>query len=205
MGNSQLVLDESSIAELLQKTAPMLRNYLESRIPARLHSLIATDDLLQEIWIGAFQALPGITLNGENALNHWLITLARRKLINAIKRVHRLKRGGDRVAVRLNSRTSTVVRDLLASIPAANRTPSSLVGVSETADAVKAAMSDLPVASRQAIWLRFIAGHPLHEVADMMQRTTSSVRALIFRGLRQMKGRLGSAGKFITDAPISES
>jgi RNA polymerase sigma factor (sigma-70 family) len=203
MHDSHEALNDSSIARVLQDTAPALRAYLEPRIPDRLRSLISTDDLLQEVWIDAFQTLPGLSLSGENAQTRWLTTLARRKLINAIRSVQRLKRGGDREQARAQNRSASSIRDIIATVAAANRTPSSLVGVTEAADAVTAAISDLPPACRQAIWLRFIAGHPLQEVARRMQRTSSSVRALIFRGLRQMKNQLGSAAKFLTDASFS--
>lgn len=196
-------VNEESLAEILQDTAPMLRLYLERRIPSRLRPLISADDLLQEVWIDAFRALPTVSVSGISGAQRWLLTLCRRRLINSIRHLQRLKRGGDRGNVALNARKSTSVRDLLVSLVASNRTPSSMAGVTEAADAVTAAISELPAACRQAIYLRFIAGHPLTEVAKRMNRSTNSVRALIFRGLRELKVTLGNASKYLTDATLT--
>lgn len=181
----------------------MLRLYLERRIPNRLRSLISADDLLQEVWIDAFRALPTISISGMRSGQRWLLTLCRRRLINSIRHLQRLKRGGDLAIVPLNARKSTSVRELLVSLVASNRTPSSVVGVNEATDAVTAAISELPAACRQAIYLRFIAGHSLLEVAKRMDRSTNSVRALIFRGLRELKATLGNASKYMTDARLT--
>lgn len=178
----------------------MLRKYLERRIPSRLRSLISADDLLQEVWIDAFRVLPTISISGPSGAQRWLLTLCRRQLINSIRHLQRLKRGGDGTNVPLNARKSTSVRDVLVSLVASTRTPSSMVGVTEATDAVTAAISELPPLCRQAIWLRFIAGYPLPEVGRRMNRSTNSVRALIFRGLRQLKTNLGNPSKYLTGA-----
>lgn len=190
MESAPQLLDADSLPKLLQRRAAELRDYIAPRIPPALRRIISVEDILQEVWIDTFRALDGMELRGPDALDRWLKTLAQRKLVNAIKTARRLKRGGGHViSQHAGDRTSSLV-DLFVRVASPERTPSSQVAMLEATSAMQIALAELPEETRQAIWLRFIEGHPAETVATMMNKSSASVRAIVFRGLRQLHERL---------------
>lgn len=64
--------DETAFEELLRMYSPRLRFYVSKMLGARHEN---ADDLLQEIWVSAFRALP--KLNDAAAFRAWLFRIAR--------------------------------------------------------------------------------------------------------------------------------
>jgi RNA polymerase sigma-70 factor, ECF subfamily len=65
--------DENAFEELVARYHPRLRYYLRRMLPRADH----TDDVLQEVWIAAFRALP--RLADPASLTAWLYRIARNK------------------------------------------------------------------------------------------------------------------------------
>ncbi len=79
--------------ELLVRLAGV-REYVEGKIPSRLHTLISADDILQEVWVAAYGGLSTFVPQGPNAMEWWLKTIAKSRIANAIEAARRVKRGG---------------------------------------------------------------------------------------------------------------
>ncbi len=94
MRDREEALDELALQKALLARAPGLRAYLARKIPVKLQGVIAADDVLQELWIAAFQGLPSFLPDGPDALDRWLTTLVQRILINLVKVRQTAKRGG---------------------------------------------------------------------------------------------------------------
>ena len=65
--------EESAFEELVIQYSPRLKYYLRRIVP-REHQV---EDVLQEVWLAAFRALP--RLNDGSAVGHWLYRIARDK------------------------------------------------------------------------------------------------------------------------------
>jgi RNA polymerase sigma factor (sigma-70 family) len=199
-----LLVTDESLARMLERSEPGLKEFVGPKVPLRLRSTVSIDDILQEVWMEAFRELPGTILTGEDSLLRWLITVAKRKLVNAIKAHQTLKRGGN--LNRQCADRATSIIDLFHCIASAERTPSSVAALSEAAIALRRALTDLPPANRRAISLKYIEGHPVESIGRIMDKTTDAVRALIFRGLRQLEDQLGSSASFFSqDALVRKS
>ena len=75
--------DETAFEELLRTHSPRLRAYV-SRMLGTEHE--RADDLLQEIWVSVFRALP--RLNDAAAFRSWLFRIARDRVCREFRRRH---------------------------------------------------------------------------------------------------------------------
>jgi RNA polymerase sigma factor (sigma-70 family) len=197
-------LDGAVLQAHLTASAPMLKRYLQARIPRELSSVIAVDDVLQEIWVAAFRGSDGFRPNGPNALDRWLTTIANRKLLDQLKAARRLKRGGDvRILHGLQRRRSSVL-GLLERVCADGRTPSSDASLREASRSIENALREMPDSRRSALTMRYIEGRPPQEIAEVMNKTESAVNSLLYHGLRDLRSRLGRAGRFFSDSPSED-
>lgn len=197
-------IEERTLWRTLLAGAPRLRQYLAAKIPVRLQGAISAEDLLQEVWLSAFQGLGGFRQDGPDALDRWLTCIAHRKLLKAIKAAQRVKRGGRHVILQGNGNRVSSMLDLFVRVAAPGRTPSSEAAVAEAADAVQIALASLPEARRRAVWMRHIEGRPCAEIAEAMGKTKPAVNSLLFHGLQQLRDQLGDPSRFLSDVPTSE-
>lgn len=190
---------EFLLQQQLMRRAEDLRHYIAQRIPPNLISDILPDDVLQDAWIAAFRGIAAVRIEDRAAVDHWIISIANRKLLDAMKRAHAKKRGAgyERVA---EKRTSSSFSGVLGLLMSRERTPSRAVSEKEASRAVRIALGRLNDERRQAIRMRYIEGLGLKEIALRMGKTAPAISALLFNGLRELRERLGHAAKFFTDA-----
>ena len=192
-------LKQSNLHEVLIPRVRMLRAYLFRRVPASLKQTLAVDDILQEVWLAAYQSVHRFRPTGPDSVDHWLMTIAHSRLVDAVRHARRIKRGGDRRFVRDVTPNLTSFSSLFARLRAVQRTPSSDAHLIETAHAMQMAMSRLSDRQRQAVQLRFLQGLSRREIATRMSTTEKAVKELVHRGLHAMRDMLGSATKYFTD------
>ncbi len=197
-------IDEEALQEILKARAPRLRNYLAKRIPTMLRDVISAEDVLQEVWIAAFRGLPRFRPDGKDAADRWLTTIAQRTLLNTIKAAGCLKRGGRHGKVQGDADRVSSMLDLFVRIASPCRTPSSEAAVVEAVDAIQIALASLPEARRLVISMAYLEGRSLGAIAKATNKTRAAVKSLLYHGKRQLKEHLGSAARFLSDAPSSE-
>ena len=193
-------VDESMLQRLLLSRAHRSRRYIESKIPAKLRSLLSADDILQDVWIAAFRAMSTFRGNHPEDFDRWLMTITNRKLVDALRVALAVKRGGKTPIVgEAQVRRSSIV-DLFARIASPQATPSRVTSAKEAVEAVTAALAGLSDDRGRAVKMRHIDGLSVPEIAKRMQRTIPAVHSLLFNGLRDLRSRLGSAEKFFSDS-----
>lgn len=187
---------------VVMRQAEPLHAYVSRRIPADLRGWLGVEDVLQEVWSCAFRAWAGVTLTGPLCVERWLMTITKRKLVDALRAARRLKRGGGRVTLRSTfSKASTHV-DLFCRVTSAERTPSSTEAAAEAVAAIQVAFRTLVPNQRQAVLLTQIEGRSDAEAAELMDTSISALRGLVYRGLRKLRKEVGSAEDFFSDADI---
>ena len=184
--------------------AEWVYGFVERRIPAALASEIAPDDVLQEVWVAVFHGshlAEVVRLGAIGGLDTWLLTVTRRKLVDAIKKARCLQRGGGKrikgcgAAGKTNSQW-----DLLALMTSPQRTPSSEESAKEAASAIERALSFLPEDYREVITLHHLEGLPHGDVAIIMQRSGPAVRGLLRRGMRALRQQMGASSQFFNES-----
>jgi RNA polymerase sigma factor (sigma-70 family) len=192
-------IDKGTLQRVLLARASRSRRYIEGKIPAKLRSLLAPDDILQDVWIAAFRAKSTFRGNREEDLDRWLMTITNRKLVDAFRIALAVKRGGRTPIVgEAQARRSSIVV-LFARIASPQATPSRVTSTKEAVDAVGAALAGLSDDRGSAVRMRHLEGLSVPEIAKRMQRTIPAVHSLLFNGLRDLRSRLGSAEKFFSD------
>lgn len=140
------------------------------------------EDVAQEAFIKAYRALP--QFRGESAFYTWLYRIA----INAARN---WQAANGRRPVSLSALESEDGEtfgqiDNLSD----NSTPESMVASQQVADAVNAAIADLPEDLRTAIVLREIEGMSYEDIAQSMGCPIGTVRSRIFRAREAIASRL---------------
>jgi RNA polymerase sigma-70 factor (subfamily 1) len=197
-------IDKETLQRHLNAHAPQLHAFVDKRIPPKLRRTIVADDVMQEVWIAAFQNLDTFRLDGEGSVERWLTRIAERKLLNAIKAASAIKRGGGRAAEMEAMGKASSYLDLLAVASSPCRTPSSEAAIAEAKAAVQIALASLPDQRRRAVFLRHVKGMHRAEIAVAMSKTKPAVNSLLFHGLKQMRESMGPAAAFLTDADSAE-
>jgi RNA polymerase sigma-70 factor (ECF subfamily) len=158
---------------LYRDLAPSVTGYL------RLHGAVEPDDLASETFIGVFTGL-GSFSGDEQGLRAWVYTIAHRRLLDDWRRRSRRPQLADEPADLAEFVGGDVEDDVLARIGA--HTVEQLCGT-------------LPEDQRSVLLLRILADLTVEQVAQVMDRTVPSVKALQRRGLRTLRDRIENAGE----------
>jgi RNA polymerase sigma factor (sigma-70 family) len=154
--------------QLYRDLAPSVTAYL------RLHGAQEPDDLASETFIGVFTGLSGFS-GDEDGLRGWVFTIAHRRLLDDWRRRSRRPQLADEPG------------DLSAHV-GGNVEDDVLVRVG--AEDVERLCDTLPTDQRSVLLLRILADLTVEQVAQVMDRSVGSVKALQRRGLRALRERL---------------
>jgi RNA polymerase sigma-70 factor (ECF subfamily) len=162
--------DEAAFAALYRAHNPALAGFLRRR------SITAAEDLASETWIGVARGLERFE-GEESDFQRWLFTIARRRLVDHIRKV---KRSPETTA--------------LAVDPSGGGDPLESVLSGELGAAALAAIEQLPPAQAEAVRLRIIGDLDVGATAAAMGRSATAVRILCHRGLKTLAEIMGSDG-----------
>ena len=199
LGSDRLnsAIDEASLEVGLACRADRLRTFLAAKLSPHLKRHVSEDDLLQEVWISAFQSLPGRTLAGKDALDRWLYRVASQKLAFRIREARRLKRGGGLVPAEPPGHWSSY-EALQQRLAADTKTPSSHAAGKETKLRVRLAIASLSQRRRRAIELFHMDGLSIAEVDQKMDSTVPAVKNLLSRARAELRRHMGRASRYFS-------
>jgi RNA polymerase sigma-70 factor (ECF subfamily) len=167
--------DEAALTALYREHhAPLLR-YLRGRMPH------LAEDLAAQTWLDAARNLSRFK-GGPDDVRRWLFTIARRRLIDELRRQSR------RPSVPLCT----------APEPAS---PERGLERHDDLEQALALVRRLPPDQGEAVLLRVVAGFDVTDVAALMDRSEGSVRVLVHRGLERLRRLVGERR---TEAPVTE-
>lgn len=155
---------------LYRDLAPAVTGYL------RLHGAAEPDDLASETFIGVFTGLAGFS-GDEEALRAWVFTIAHRRLVDDWRRRSRRPQIADDPGDLAEQLGGDVEDDVLLRIGA--ETVHELCGC-------------LPTDQRSVLLLRILADLTVEQVAQVLDKSVGSVKALQRRGLRNLRDRIES-------------
>ncbi len=158
----------------------------QQRIYATIYHMTSNhedaNDLAQEAFIKAFQALPAF--KGGSTFYTWLYRIAVNKTINF------LKQRKNRQHMSLNDLDFNAEHDpdLMALI--SDKTPVREVGLSELQQKLNAALLKLSEPHRMVVVLHDVQGVSHDEIAEMMGCNIGTVRSRLFYARQQLQGFL---------------
>ncbi|HEY3244661.1 MAG TPA: RNA polymerase sigma factor [Phycisphaerae bacterium] len=198
-----MVSDDGAIAketleEQLLARARSLCDYIDERIPSKLRGLIEPEDVLQNVWMEAFNSRQTFRQDTPRGLDRWLMTIADHSLLDMVRLAQALKRGQGEMPMLIRLSSESGVRKPLH-LPAPGKSPSRVAAYRETVCAVQQALNTLPDDYRLAVYMRLIEERPWTEIAAALRLSLVSAKTLVFDGMRELRGRLGHPAKYFTD------
>ncbi len=184
--------------QLLRTFHPTLMTLISGLIPGDLRSRIEPQDVLNDTYFEAYRRLGEFQAISDASFFSWVATMARHRLINAVKAQRRQKRGGlvRQVANQAVAEDGSLI-ELLHELAVYERTPSRSAMRHELKIILEASIARLDAPLRQALRLRHLSGMAFKEVAVEMKRTERAVQQLCTRALRQLRHDLQSASYFV--------
>lgn len=194
MGSS-LAPSQEQVQAWLEDTAEFVRDYLKSRIPRRLAGIVSVEDLVQEIWVKAWQGAPRFREHGSDSVRNWLHTIAKNVLLNTLESHNAVRHGGGVNHYSIDDRLRTSLANMMNDLASPSRTPSSSARACEDMDAIRIAVAGLDLEQQHAVMLRYVDQMPNSEVATRLNKSVSAIENLLFRARRTLRKRLLAANE----------
>ncbi len=168
--------DRDALGELFRWYQPSLVRFLTAMAGDE------AEDLATETWMGVAKALEGFS-GGETEFRRLLFTIARRRLVDHVRRRHR--------------RRTDPADDLrFDDLPGAPDVADAVAEADAAVRAVQTVAALLPPEQAEVILLRVVAGLSVDEVGAIVGRRPGAVSVLQSRGLRRLATKMGDAARF---------
>ncbi len=161
--------NQDAFASIWKQFQPGLLRYLTIKAGP------AAEDLAADTWLRVLRALPGFE-GDEVGFRAWLFTTARNRVIDWYRGSSKRYEHMEHAQFDLAPSASNVEAD--AAENSATRSALTLI-------------ARLPPDQSEAVMLRVVAGLDVAMVAQIMKRSSGSVRVLCHRGLRRLEEMLG--------------
>ena len=168
--------DRQAFDELAASHRSRLAALIQSRLGSSLRSRLEVDDVLQDSFLRAFQAIRRFAWQGEDSLCRWLNGIA----------VHVLQELASR-----HGREPAAPLDEELDVRAEGVSPSKGLRRDERFERLQAALNQLGADQRQAILLARVERLAVKEIARRMNRSPDAVTQLILRAVRNLKASFG--------------
>ncbi|MFH1748301.1 MAG: sigma-70 family RNA polymerase sigma factor [Planctomycetota bacterium] len=191
--------DPDALGTLLEQYAVRLRGQMSGEVPPRWRSVLSIDDILQETYIDAFLDVCGFDYRGEGSFFAWLITLAKRNLLDAIRMLEADKRGRNkrRIEPRDNDEHFGILYEQLAY---SRGTPSHDIRKKEAGASLRNAIEQLPPTYRKVVEMYDIQGCGIDVLAEALERKPGAVFMLRNRAHRFLRKYMGRASQYLSDS-----
>jgi RNA polymerase sigma-70 factor (ECF subfamily) len=159
---------------------------VQGRIYGLLYNMTSNkedaEDLLQEVFIKAHQALP--KFRGQSSFYTWVYRIAVNRAINYVKK--RKKRQG----LSLDDLDLGIERDPALVDMANVETPERQVRLKELQESLNKALQTLSEKHRTVVIMHDIQGMPHHEIAEILGCSSGTVRSRLFYARRELQAHL---------------
>ena len=182
-------MDEQRVRELIDTVrggdiaafddlVALFREPLEASVRSRLaaqglHSLEA-EEIVQETFARALQALERFRFEGEEAFGRWLSGIARRVILASARMARRHR-----------------ALEQTGEVPASDVSPSRALSREERLRRLQESLCGLSDDYREVILLARIEGLTMGEIAERMGRSPDAVKKLLARALRKLREVFG--------------
>jgi RNA polymerase sigma-70 factor (ECF subfamily) len=161
--------DDSAFDELFRRWAGPLVRYLERMVG----DMATAEELVQETFLRVYNARKRYEPRAR--FSTWLYRIGTNLALNELKRPRRRSHHDGEIVEEIRS----------------DATPTDdLVGARRTGSEVQRELATLPERQRMALWLSAVEGHSYAEIANILDTTEKSVKALVHRGRTALVGRL---------------
>jgi RNA polymerase sigma factor (sigma-70 family) len=189
--------DREALAELLKQHRAAVRHALAGRIPARWQAVLTVDDVMQQTYVDVYLDIGRFDVERDGSFRAWLMTLAKRNLLDALRMLGRQKRGKEwrRVGAAAVDESFVALYERLTD---PRSTPSRQAAAREVRTRLEGALELLPPTHRVVVQMCDLESRPVQEVAASLKRTPGAVHMLRVRAHRELAELLGTPSRFFS-------
>ncbi|HIE83083.1 MAG TPA: RNA polymerase sigma factor, partial [Dehalococcoidia bacterium] len=174
--------DESAYRHILERYVPLVTGYFAGKTDRS-----ATEDLVQEVFMRAFDNIHTISSSGK--LGPWLLGIAR----NRLKDYYQSRKRSRVVEQAFHRERGTIGRQI-QDIADSTSNPAERAHGSQLEEMVILSLGELKVAYRVILYLRLVDELSYVEIAERLSLKDSTVRVRARRGLHQLREKLTLQG-----------
>jgi RNA polymerase sigma-70 factor (ECF subfamily) len=189
--------DRVALERLLLAYYDDLARRIDAKLPLRLQSTLAVEDILQLTFLQAFRDIAHFQQRTVATFGDWLARIAENRLCDAIRQHDRPKHGGDMRRIGDSPPDDSRIGSLWDWIAADETSPLSAAVRGEALKALQVALAALPDDQRMAIQMQQLEGKSVEETAAALGRTPGAIRGLVHRGKRELVEALGRASRWL--------
>lgn len=165
--------DRSAFDELVEIHGDRLASWVRTRLGERARRATEVEDVLQDTYVRAFEALDRFTWRHEHSFFRWLCTIAEHLIWNASRK------------------RSHAQLKLVSDPPASGVSPSRNMRRHERFERLESSLDDLKPREREALGLSRFEGLTAREIAARMNVSEITVKRLLSRGLERLRKSMG--------------
>lgn len=170
------------IDNLTSKTG-FLAAFIQNTTPTTLKRFVGVSDLLQSVWLRIDRSRNLLKDLSEHQFRGWVLCMARRKIIDSLRRYHLTERTRTRDSQRVPGKTSYT--DL-----AQEPEPLQLLTLHEQADRLLQALAELPEEIQQIVTLRYSEDLTFQQIAQRLALPVTTCRRRWLEGCEILRLRL---------------
>jgi RNA polymerase sigma-70 factor (ECF subfamily) len=189
--------DRAALERLLLAHYDTLERRIASKLPARLQSTQAVEDILQLTFLHVFRDIGRFEQRSGATFGDWLARIADNRLYDAIKQHDRQKHGGEMRRLEDGKDSDSRILSLWDWIALDEPSPGSIVARGEALQALQIALASLADDQRMAIQLRMLDEKSLEDTAAALGKSPDAVRGLVHRGKRELADAMGRASLWL--------
>jgi RNA polymerase sigma factor (sigma-70 family) len=160
---------------------------------------MGVEDILQDAFSQAFRDITQFNTTADGSFYAWLKAIADHRLADALKRIRRKKRGGDRhqLSVADVAKLGSVAT-LIDVVAHDSHQPDRSAARREAEKVIQVALATLPDEQRKVIRDRYFENQTPEEIAQRTGRTTAAVRGLLHRGKKKLAEVMGRSSRWLS-------
>lgn len=186
--------DRAALAQVFLQHYDALQLHVQARLTPDVHGLIRAEDVIQQTFVRAAQAVSTFVPRHRTSFAAWLTTIAD----NLLRDVRRRRGRERRVEHVAGADDSGSGRPAVDQAPDRATSPSRRAGRREVARHLRAALNALPDDQRDVVHRRYLLGESLEDIARATGRTPAAVRGLCFRARRTLRAVLGRSSLYFS-------
>lgn len=190
--------DRAALTELFQRHGPRVWSALAGEIPHRWQSLLGRDDVLQQTYTDAFLCIGQLEARSEAGFGAWLVKLARRNLLDALRMLDAEKRGGGRQRVDVGAMGESCVI-LYEMLGGSSTTASREAALNEAQTELEKAVAALPELYQRVVRMYDLECRGIDEVAAALHRSPGAVFMLRARAHRRLAEAMGTVSRYLSE------
>ena len=188
--------DRVALTQLFLSHHDSLRFHVQQQLRTGPAGVASADDILQQAFVRAAQAIRTFEPRGDGSFRGWLKTISTNLVKDARKRRQRERRAGraEQPLAGADSSIGLVVDGL-----ADDKTPPiRRAQRRESARRLRTAVAQLPSEQRDVIERYYLTGESLDQIAQATGRTKGAVRGLCYRAREQLRVLMGRSSLFFS-------